>query len=511
MDITVHTDKIRGRADHFWAAAGLDELFPLLNTESGEYLLKRMQTKKTCRYLRNHYTLSTCFRSGLRCGGDVYKEDIAGNPVYDFTWINNALAQMVKYGIKPIVEMDFMPSALCTKTCTVQEGTGEIQTDRYKPNDWEKWSQLLKAFTENLRDTFGIDEIRTWYFEVWNEPDSWPVDTWSEFYRMYDIFVNAVTGVDDQLRVGGPGCFKNSFMHSFLNHITNGKNYITGQKGSRIDFISYHIYGMSGGWLNEYPLIMPTVQRFTQELMWLSRTIDAYPSLKSVEIHLNEWGVVSNYERDSQTYPVLNLRNSEYSALFMVKLVDCIYELQTKYHLPLSMMLYWGFCGEDYFDLLFNGNRSLTTAHHISKPIETAHELLAMMGDQLLLTEGLKPGSTSGCFATKSDNDVQIMLYRFDENDLDGNGINETYNIELLGLPNRDCQADIYIMDGTHHNTYRHWQRMGAKEHLSKTEIDDLINEGKIQVSETAFLSHENKLMLTVPAQSLMLISIHIK
>jgi len=430
--ITIHANEIRGRADHFWAASGLDELFPLVQTEAGKYCLDRMQKKGSCKYMRNHFTLSRCERMGLRCGGDVYSEDEKGNPIYDFAWINHSFRRMVEHGIKPIVEMDFVPPALCLKGEIIQEGTGELQPERYIPADWEKWHGLLQAFVKNLQAEFGKEEIRSWYFEVWNEPDSWPVDTWPNFYKLYDVFVDAVTGVDEKLRVGGPGCYKNNFMHPFLNHVANGTNYVTGQKGSRIDFISYHIYGISGGWLNEYPLIMPTVQRFTQELMWLSRTIGAYPSLRHVEIQLNEWGVVSNYERDAASYPVLHLRNSEYSAVFMAKLVDCIYELREKYQLPLSLMLYWGFCGEDHFNLLFNGNRSLTTAYHIIKPIGTLHEMLAMMGDQLLCTEGLRPGGAGGCFAARGSDSVDVMLYRCDENDLEGEGPDEDFALEFV-------------------------------------------------------------------------------
>lgn len=506
--IRIYTNETRGTADHFWAASGLDELFPLVHTEAGRYCLERMQSKGTCKYMRNHFTLNSCERMGLRCGGDVYREDEDGNPFYDFTWINSAFRQMVEHGIKPIVEMDFVPQALCLKGDIIQEGTGELQPERYIPADWTKWRALLKAFVENLQHEFGVDETRSWFFEVWNEPDSWPVDTWPNFYKLYDVFVDTVTGVDDQLRIGGPGCFKNNFMHPFLNHVVNGTNYVTGEKGTRIDFISYHIYGMSGGWLNEYPLIIPTVQRFTQELMWLSRTIEAYPSLRNVEIQLNEWGVVSNYERDAHTYPVLHLRNSEYSALFMVKLVDCIYEMREKYHLPLSLMLYWGFCSEDHFDLLFNGNRSLTTAYHITKPIGTVHEMLATMGETLLKTRGLTPGGSCGCFATRDEECIDIMLYRFDENLLEADCSTESFDISLEGLTAGNYTADFYVMDQNNHNTFRLWQRMGSKELLALEEAEALHVEEDLKVIYSEVITADQPLKVTLPSQSLVMIKV---
>ena len=104
---------------------------------------------------------------------------------------------------------------------------------------------------------------------------------------MYDIFADAVLSVDRQLKIGGPGSFKQDFLHDFLEHVCNGINWITGERGTRIDFISHHIYGMSGSWLDEYPLVMPSVQRFNQEILWLSRLIGSYPQLEGAEFHLH--------------------------------------------------------------------------------------------------------------------------------------------------------------------------------------------------------------------------------
>ena len=509
-NVRVFSDKIKCDNDGFWKASGLDELFPLALTESGDYIMKRMKEKDTCKYVRNHFTLSTCYRYGLRCGGEVYTEDENGNPVYHFEWINSVFKKFVENGIKPIVEMDFVPDALVLKGDIIQEGTGERQPERYIPNNWEKWRNLLIAFTENLRDTFGTDEIRTWFFEVWNEPDSWPVATWKHFYKLYDVFADAVTSVDDKLKVGGPGCFKNNFMHPFLDHIANGTNYVTGKKGTRCDFISYHIYGMSGGWLSEWPVIMPTVQRFTQELMWLQRSIEAFPSLRNTEIHLNEWGVVSNYERTVKDYPVLDLRNSEYSALFMVKLVDTIFTLKDKYKLPLSLMLYWGFCGEDHFTELFNGNRSITTAHHILKPIGTAYEMLSLLGDSILKTEGLNAGSDSGLLAAKGKDSTDLLVYRFTEYDLNGEGECECFNIEVKDLPDGEYKLDYYIMDRENNNSFRTYERLKNKE-LSEADIEEIRSAGDLKVSKTIKSVCENgtlNLNVTLPAQSMVLIKI---
>jgi len=480
-DIMIRTNQIGTRNDHFWAASGLDELFAFTKTEAGEYLTSRMQEKGTCRYVRNHFTLNREIINGVRCGGDVYAEDTEGNPVYDFTWINDIFRRIINKGMKPVVEMDFMPDPLIGNSGGItQEGFGHKQSNRYCPNDWDKWDALLKTFMQNLVDTFGLEEIRTWYFEVWNEPDSWPVDDWDNFYRLYDVFAEAVKSVDQELRVGGPACFRMPLFYAFLNYVANGTNHVTGKKGVPLDFISYHIYGMSGGWLKEYPLVMPTVQRFVQELLWVQRAINTYPSLKGTEFLLNEWGVISNYERSSKEYPPLEVRNSEFSALFAVKLVDCIESLRKAFDLPLTMLLYWGFCNEDTCGTLFNGNRSLTTAHHICKPIQTAHEFLAMLGEEMLAVEGMKAGCDEGVLAAKSGTGVQALVYYFNEYDAERNLPDRDYRIDFQDMEAGLYCLKVYTMDDTHNNTYRLWQRLGAPEELTAEELKLLHAEQEI-------------------------------
>lgn len=479
--ISILSQNVIGENDRFWAASGLDELFAFMKTEAGEYLTSRMQEKGTCRYVRNHFTLNREIINGVRCGGDVYAEDAAGNPVYDFAWINDVFRRIVEKGMKPVVEMDFMPDPLIGNSGGItQEGFGHKQSNRYCPNDWKKWDALLKAFVQNLADTFGLEEIRTWYFEVWNEPDSWPVDDWESFFRLYDVFAEAVKSVDQALKVGGPACFRMPLFYAFLNHVANGTNYVTGQKEIPLDYISYHIYGMSGGWLTEYPLVMPTVQRFIQELLWVQRAINTYPSLKGKELLLNEWGVISNYERSSKDYPPLEVRNSEFSALFAVKLVDCVQVLRKKFDLPLTMMLYWGFCNEDTCNTLFHGNRSLSTAYHICKPIQTAHEFLAMMGTDSLEVEGMKAGSDEGALAARGDCGVQALVYYFNEYDADRNLPDRSYQLEFKDLEDGIYKLHVYTMDDTHNNTYRLWKRLGSPEELSKQQLEFLHAEQEI-------------------------------
>lgn len=474
----VDVNQVLGENSKFWTACGTDSLYPQLFRESGSYLMNRMKGKDTCRFLRNHHTLSSMIKDGFEnAGGDVYSEDEQGNPIYHFEKINTILKKYLEFGMKPILELDFLPDELSQKVERGGEEEG-LYYNRSYPKDWTKWQNLLRAFMQNLKDAFGVIELRTWYFEVWNEADGWPVADWPQFHRLYDVFADAVLGIDEKLRIGGPGSFKQDFLHDFLEHVVNGTNYVTGKRGTRIDFISHHIYGMSGSWLRKYPLVMPTVQRFNHEIMWLSRLIGSYPELADVEFHLNEWGVCSHYEKQVADYPALEIRNSEFSACFFVKLVDCIQHIRFAYGFNVDLMLYWGFCLEDSLDKIFAGNRDLTTAGHIAKPILTAFEMLALMGNQLIQVKDVQTGGPLGCMATRQKDAIQLMVYHFNEYEEYEESTEGT--VALNGLEDGKYQIRCICLDKDHHNTYRTWQALGSPEKPDREVMQQIAAAGEL-------------------------------
>ncbi|MGM0882960.1 MAG: GH39 family glycosyl hydrolase [Bacillota bacterium] len=514
----VHTKTTIGKNSRFWRAAGSDDLYWLTLESAGQQMLDRMQQKDSCQFLRNHYTLNSRVIHGRQVGGEVYTEDEFGNPQYDFSKINQIYKEFVSRGLKPIVEYDYLPPALSYQLDehAAKRIEGMSASD-LGPKDWGKWADLLKAFTQNLVDTFGLKEVRTWYFEVWNEPDHWPKEDLSTFFRMYDTFVDAVTSVDDQLRVGGPATFSTSFLRDFLHHVAKGKNHITGKTGTRIDFVSHHIYGLSGGWVHEHPLVQPTVQRFVQEVLWIQRLLKQYPELGDVEFHLNEWGVCSNYYRTAAEYPALEYRNSEFSALFFAKLVHLLYAVEDAFQFPTSMLLYWGFSFETSTNEYFRGNRDLLTAGGVPKPIQTAHEMLSLMGDHRLKVTGPKPGGSIGVMATSSENDrIELLAYHFNELQDVPTGT-ETVRIRLdeLGSAQR-VKATMYRLDRDHHNTYRAWERLGKPKHVSgetNETVALLKAEGELtadSVIEIAIDGGAAELPLTLPADSLCFVVVEI-
>ena len=482
MQYTVHYDKTVGENTKFWRAAGLDHLFFLTHQKSGQALLDRAEAHGTIRYVRNHYTLSSYTLNGISVGGDVYSEDENGVPIYDFSKINAVFSEYVKRGIKPIVEYDYIPYELLSSQHRQLLDEGH-PVPNCGPKDWDKWRELMYAFTVNLRDTFGLDEIRTWFFEVYNEPDAWPTEDIDTFYRMYDLFAHTVKSVDSALRVGGPGCFREHFLKVFLEHVANGIDFVTGERGTApIDFISYHIYGMSSAWIHDYPLVVPTVQRFIQEHLWVQRLIGRYPRLRGLPFHLNEWGICSMYEMTRKDSPEVSLlRDTEFSALFFVKLVCSLYTLRERYGFCPALMLYWGFSFEAHNGFLFNGERSLTTAGDLPKPILTAMELLERTGSSILLTDGPKNGGPVGLLATAEKASacaedacrIQLIAYHLDEQ-APHEGDAKEISVGIEALDGQEIAFECFTIDQDS-TAYGEWVRQGCPQTPDKADMDALM------------------------------------
>lgn len=482
----VKTNVVVGENTEFWKAAGSDHLFNHSLKPSGQSLLKRMGKTDSHHYLRSHHTFNQDLKHGVIRGQNVYDEDQEGKPIYNFSNLNKVFHSYVENGIKPIVEYDYIPNHLINKITQSSKGNDEGMTIiNTGPNDWKKWSDLMKATTQNLIDEFGIEEVKSWYFEVWNEPDGWPENQLEVFYKMYDVFVDAVTSINSELRVGGPACYHEYFLKYFLNHVVNGTNYVTGEKGTRIDFISYHIYGLSGKWLNNEPHIHPQVQHFSQSILWIKRLLSDYPSLKGTAFHINEWGLSSNYYRTVADYPDLVYRNSISSPLFLFKLVNALFQIEDHYNFPTSMLLYWGFSWEADENKFFVGKRELLTAGNIPKPIQTGFEMLAQLQPKRLKVLKDKKDSRLGLLASQSKEKIVLLVYNYEESDGENPKGYDKISLILSGLKNQhNYEVERLFLDSENNNTYETWRSMGSPKTATSIDLTPLEKAAELHFNE---------------------------
>src|SRR3984885_12102554 len=164
----------------------------------------------------------------------VYDEDAQGHPVYTFSYVDQIYDGLLANGVKPFVELSFMPKKLAAHDM--------LHAFWYKqnispPKDWDKWDGLITAFTKHLIDRYGIAEVSRWYFEVWNEPnlDFWGGDPkQSTYWDLYDHTARAIKNVNSKLRVGGPATAQAAWVDAFIQHCT--------EKNVPVDFASTHVY-----------------------------------------------------------------------------------------------------------------------------------------------------------------------------------------------------------------------------------------------------------------------------
>ncbi len=134
----------------------------------------------------------------------LYDEDAQGNPVYNFSYVDQIYDGLLAKGVRPFVELSFMPKKLAARDV--------LHAFWYKqnispPKDYAKWDQMIEKFTHHLVDRYGLDEVAQWYFEVWNEPnlDFWAGDPRQPTYwELYDHTARAIKAVNSRLRVGRP-------------------------------------------------------------------------------------------------------------------------------------------------------------------------------------------------------------------------------------------------------------------------------------------------------------------
>src|SRR5271168_5117530 len=166
----------------------------------------------------------------------LYDEDAQGNPVYNFSYVDQIYDGLLANGVRPFVELSFMPSKLASPPIVRQAFWYNPIVS--PPKSWDRWGDLVYQFTKHLVDRYGIAEVSQWYFEVWNEPN---IDFWAgdpkeaTYYQLYDAAARAIKNVSPRLRVGGPSTAQAAWVDRFIRHCTENK--------IPVDFVSTHVYG----------------------------------------------------------------------------------------------------------------------------------------------------------------------------------------------------------------------------------------------------------------------------
>ena len=214
-----------------------------------------------------------------------------GKPTYNWSKIDQLYDGLLTKHIKPFVELGFTPGALATSRNSIFFWNGNTSHP-----DPAGWRDLVSAFIRHIEERYGRDEVRTWFFEVWNEPNLsgfWEGADQKAYFELYDLTAKTIKSIDPALRVGGPATAGAAWVPEFLAHVR--------QSGVAVDFVTTHAYGVDGGFLDEQgksdtklspspDAIIGDVRRVRQQI-----AASAFPDLP---LYFTEWST-SYTPRDS--------------------------------------------------------------------------------------------------------------------------------------------------------------------------------------------------------------------
>jgi xylan 1,4-beta-xylosidase len=377
----------------------------------------------------------------------------ADQPLYSFFNADQIFDFLVSIGMKPFVELSFMPTGLSTGDKIVFHYRANVTP----PRDYALWGTLIQKLSQHWVDRYGLEEVKSWFFEVWNEPnlDAFGSGKQDDYFKLYDATSKAIKNVHPELKVGGPATAANAWIPDFLKFCDGAK--------LPVDFVSTHHYPTDAfgkpGDDTEAQLAASTRSILRQQSVTAAREADGKP------VYYTEWSSSSN-PRDP-------MHDEPYAAAFAVKTVMEVDGVVEAYS-------YWTFSDifeENYFPSVpFHGGFGLLNIHGIPKPIYRAYQLLRRTGAERLNVEGSHP--TVDVWVIRGPNSTTVLLtnYALPRHPIAA----ETVEINLANLA-APSHATIGRVDDDHANAPAAWKKMGQPEYLSSDQVKELM-----QVSEVA-------------------------
>jgi len=532
--IQVNFNQELGMMKPIWAFWGYDEP-NYTYMKDGKKLLSEIACLSSVPvYVRVHNLLVT--GDGipqLKWGStNAYTEDQNGNPVYDWTIIDKIFDTYVERGMKPIAQIGFMPEALSIKPKPYlhhwKPGAkyDEIYTGwAYPPKDYKKWAELVFRWVRHSVDRYGEKEVESWYWELWNEPNiGYWRGTMEEFFKLYDYTADAVKRALPSARIGGPdttGPGSESaakFLTAFLDHVTKGKNFVTGKTGSPIDLIAFHAKG-SPKMVNG--MVQMNLGAQMQSVSRGFEIVASYPTLNKLPIIIGESDPEGCAACSEADYPQNAYRNGTMYASYTAAAFARKYELADHFGVNLAGAVTWGFEFED--QPWFAGFRDMAT-NGVDKPVLNVFRMFGMMsGKRVLVNQrnlaynylqvrdesvrGEKPDINA--IAAKGKNSATVMVWNYhDNNDL--NVPASPIDIVMEGIPKGQVLLNHYRIDQTHSNSYTAWKKMGSPQNPTAEQIGALEGAGQLQLfTSPQWLKVENgkaKINIELPRQGISLL-----
>ena len=409
----------------------------------------------------------------------VYDEDAQEQPVYNFSYVDQAYDGLLANGVRPFVELSFMPKKLAASQI--------LHAFWYKqnvapPKDYGKWDDLITQLAKHLISRYGIDEVSKWYFEVWNEPN---IDFWggdpkqSTYFALYDHTARALKAVSPRLRVGGPATAQAAWADVFIRHCADNN--------VPVDFVSSHVYGN-----DKAEDVFGTHEMIPRDRMVCRAVNKVHEQIKASPM------------------PDLPLFWSEFNASYMNEpavtdaaymgpwLADTIRQCDGL----VTEMSYWTF--SDVFEEQgvvkqpFYGGFGLMAAGGIPKPAYNAFRLLHQLGD-----ERLAVASESVLATRRKDGALVVAAWNMALPGAPG----AAKDVRFLFRQNGASKVEVSRVDPAHGDVNSAYLAMGSPRYPTQVQIRQLRAAAQLPTSEVYDLKN-GSVTIRIPAHGLVLLEL---
>jgi xylan 1,4-beta-xylosidase len=458
---------------HFWEQVFGSGRANLSLREAYRADLRAMRPNTDIRYVRFHAIFHD--ENGL------YDEDSKGNPVYNFSYVDQIYDGLLSSGVRPFVELSFMPAKLAASPAPHAFWYRPLPSP---PKDYAKWGALIEAFARHLVSRYGIDEVAQWYFEVWNEPniDFWTGEPKQETYmRLYAESARSLKRVSPGLRVGGPATAQAAWIPQFIE--------LCMKRDLPIDFVSTHVYGNDKaedvfGTHEAIPrrdMVARAVRKVYEEVKHSSR-----PDLP---IHWTEY--------NASYFNEVNVTDSPFMGPWLANTIRLCDGL-------VSTMSYWTF--SDVFEeqgvvkTPFYGGFGLIAEGNIPKASFNAFRLLHMLGNERIPLD-----SDSTLVTRRADGSTAIAVWNYAEPEEAGQP--RDFAITLTGFTGVSGLR-ITTIDASHGSALSLWESMGRPAFPSREEQQKLRQAAELPSATERTVSPGGQVNLRLQPKSLALIEL---
>jgi xylan 1,4-beta-xylosidase len=470
--------------ERVWPFHGYDEI-NYTTVPEGKALLAAIAAAHTAPVrVRSHFLLNTGDGSpAMKWGStNVYTEDAAGNPIFDWTLTDGIMDTVTGVGAFPLVEIGFMPQALSTHP-TPYRNSDVMTLDGgcfYPPTDYPKWAALVRAWAAHANGRYP-DVAASWLWELWNEPDiGYWQGSFDDYAKLYDYTESALHEVIPDASLGGPAVAipAGTFLRQFLEHCANGVNAVTGNTGTRLDLVTFHAKGGAAFTDGHVEMNLGNQLRLHRAGF---NAVASFAQFKTTPIYVTEADPDGCAACSAGTIPGDAYRNSTVYGAYQIAMMKHTLELEAEVGVRLGGLLTWAFTfpGTPYFA----GYRTLAT-NGINLPVLSAFKLLGRLaGTRLPLTSsgaralddilanGVRDEPDLDAMATLNDGAIQVLIWNYHDEIVAADAAPVHLAVRVPASFGSGAHISHLRVDETHGDAYTVWLAQGSPANPTEAQI----------------------------------------